>query len=70
MRGKWAAGRVRRVRLSLPRLAVGMALAAALAAFGCGDACVGYSSFTDANGLIVFVGCDGVAFVVTPTPGA
>jgi len=52
------------------RLAAAVALTAVFVVDGCGDACVGYSSYTDANGLIVFVGCDGVAFVVTPTPGS
>lgn len=47
-----------------------LVLSAALFGWACGDACVGYSSFTDANGLIVFVGCDGTSFVVTPTPAS
>lgn len=51
------------------RLAAALSLATLLGTSACGDDCVGYSSFTDANGLIVFVGCDGATFVVTPTPG-
>jgi len=51
--------------------AAAMAIALALILFlhGCGDDCGGYSSFTDENGLIVFVACDGTFFVATPTPG-
>lgn len=53
----------------LRRLVATLLFAAALYGWGCGDSCVGYSSFTDSNGLIVIVGCDGTSFVVTPTPG-
>jgi hypothetical protein len=37
---------------------------------GCGEECSGLYSFTDENGLIVFVACDGTTFVATPTPGS
>lgn len=55
-------------RFRRPELVAAL-VALLLSISGCGDACVGYTSFTDANGLIVLVDCDGVAFVVTPTPG-
>jgi len=58
--------KTRRFPLRLNRIAGLVGLLFLIA--GCGDSCVGYSSFTDANGLIVLVACDGTTLVVTPTP--